>query len=88
VRSLVARLNKPGLIRQHDDLDPVAELQLQEDLSDVRLDRPGTHDEVIGDLGPLHRTRWKIESQASAGAAELREARCSRAPRRQRTPLP
>ena len=43
-------LDEPGLIGQHDRLDPVTEIELLQDVSDVRLRSVLADDEFRGDL--------------------------------------
>jgi len=43
------RLEEPGLVREHDRLHAVAEVQLLEDVRDVRLDRGVADIELLGE---------------------------------------
>ena len=50
VRSLRVRLEETGLVREHDRLHTVAEVELLEDVRDVRLHGPLADEELLADF--------------------------------------
>ena len=57
----------PALVREHDGLHPVAQIELQEHAADVALDGGLADHEVFGDLGVGEAARHELEHFALAG---------------------
>ena len=51
MRLRAVRLEEARLVGEHDRLDAVAEVELLEDVGDVRLDGRVADEELLGDLG-------------------------------------
>jgi len=60
-RAAARRLDQTGLVGEHDELHPVAQRELQQDVGDVRLDGGVADDELLRDLGVREAARDQSE---------------------------